>query len=149
MQVNVRPFIETDREALRELFVDSRDIAFSWVTFGTHKIDDFDASTIGERILVAEHNCRPIGFASVWQDDSFLHNLFIHPDYQGKGVGKKLLSACSKLFFSTPTLKCLKANVHANQFYQSQGWSVRSEVCDPEGTYFLMENLNFVRFPQE
>lgn len=66
-QVIVREFVEADREALRKLFVASRDAAFSWAAVGAHKLEDFDVSTAGERILVAEHSCTPIGFASVWQ----------------------------------------------------------------------------------
>ena len=139
MQVIVRDFVEADREALRQLFVVSRDAAFSWAAIGSHKLEDFDICTAGERILVAEHSCHPIGFASVWQDDGFLHNLFVHPRYQGLGVGTMLLAGCDKYFSGTPTLKCLKANERAKRFYQSQGWRVRSEADGPEGPYFLME----------
>lgn len=139
MPVIVRAFVEADRTALRKLFVESRDAAFSWVAPGTHKLEDFDASTAGENILVAEHASGPVGFASVWQADSFLHNLFIHPQHQGRGVGTMLLIGCDKYFSSVPTLKCLKANVRAMRFYQSQGWVVRSEADGPEGPYVLME----------
>ena len=76
MQIVVRDFVEADREALRALFVAARDAAFSWAAAGAHRLEDFDASTAGERILVAELASHPIGFASVWQEDSFLHNLF-------------------------------------------------------------------------
>ena len=137
MQVIVRDFVETDREALRQLFVVSRDAAFSWAAIGIHKLEDFDVSTAGERILVAEHSYHPIGFASVWQDDSFLHNLFVHPRYQGLGVGTMLLAGCDKYFSGTPTPKCLKANERAKQFYQSQGGEyVKPTVRRP---VFLME----------
>jgi GNAT superfamily N-acetyltransferase len=139
MQVIVRDFAEADREALRKLFVASRDAAFVWVGAGAHRLEDFDAGTAGERILVAEHSCHPIGFASVWQEDSFLHNLFVHPRYQGLGAGTMLLAACDKYFSSIPTLKCLKANERARRFYQSRGWRVRSEADGPQGPYVLME----------
>lgn len=142
MQVIVRDFVEADREALRKLFVVSRDAAFTWAAVGAHKHEDFDACTAGERILVAEHSCHLIGFASVWQDDSFLHNLFVHPQHQGRGVGTKLLAGCDKYFSSTPTLKCLKANERAKRFYQSQGWRIRSEADGPEGPYVLMERAS-------
>lgn len=141
MRVIVREFIEADREPLRKLFVESRDAAFSWVAAGTHKLEDFDASTAGERILVAEYASHPVGFASVWQADSFLHNLFVHPQYQGLGVGRMLLLGCDKYFSSVPTLKCLKANDRAMRFYESEGWRVRSEADGPEGPYVLMERI--------
>lgn len=142
MQIVVRDFVEADREALRALFVAARDAAFSWAAAGAHRLEDFDASTAGERILVAEHACHPIGFASVWQEDSFLHNLFVHPLHQGRGAGTMLLAACDRHFSSVPTLKCLKANERAWLFYQSQGWRVRNEADGPEGPYVLMEKAH-------
>lgn len=120
----------------------SRDAAFPWVSLGTHKLEDFDASTAGERALVAEYSRDLIGFASAWQDDSFSHNLLVHPRHQGLGIGKMLLTGCNKYFPSFPTLKCLKANESAKLFYQSQGGSVRSEAEGPEGPYILMERVS-------
>lgn len=139
MQFNVRAFVEADREALRQLFVDSRDAAFPWAGVGAHRLEDFDVGTAGERILVAVHAHLPIGFASVWQEDSFLHHLFVDPRHQGLGVGKMLLAACEPYFAGVPTLKCLSANVRAQQFYQAQGWRARSQADSPEGAYVLME----------
>jgi GNAT superfamily N-acetyltransferase len=138
MEVIVRELVEADREALRELFVASRDLSFPWAPLGAHKLEDFDVSTAGEIVLVAEVSRNPIGFASVWETESFLHNLFVHPQHQGVGVGKALLASCEKYFPGVPTLKCLKANERARRFYQSQGWSVRSEADGPEGSYVLM-----------
>lgn len=139
--VIVRDFVEADREALRHLFVISRDAAFTWVAAGVHKLEDFDTGTAGERIVVAQQSSLPIGFASVWEEDSFLHNLFVHPRYQGMGVGAMLLAGCEKYFSSVPTLKCLTANERAMRFYQSQGWRVRSEASGPQGPYALMEKV--------
>jgi GNAT superfamily N-acetyltransferase len=139
--VTVREFLESDREALRELFVASRKKAFSWAKPSEIKPEDFDSSTKDERILVAVQGTRQAGFASIWEADSFLHNLFVHPECQRSGVGKTLLAGCEKYFISTPTLKCVKANDYARQFYQSQGWIVRDEAEGPEGPYLLMERV--------
>jgi GNAT superfamily N-acetyltransferase len=139
MSISVREFKESDREALRDLFVATRNEAFSWALPSEHQPEDFDRSTEGERVLVAVHANSPIGFASIWEADSFLHNLFVHPRFQGCGVGKALLASCYKYFSEIPTLKCVKANTHAGQFYESQDWNVRYEAEGPEGPYLLME----------
>jgi GNAT superfamily N-acetyltransferase len=141
MNVTVREFLESDREALRELFVAARNQAFSWALSSEFKPEDFDSFTKDERVLVAVLGNRQIGFASIWEADSFLHNLFIHPEYQRRGVGKTLLGCCEKYFSGTATLKCVKANDSARQFYESQGWSVHSEAEGPEGPYLLMERV--------
>lgn len=142
MNVFVREFRESDRETLRELFVATRDDAFSWASPLDHKLEDFDVVTQGETILVAVTEDRPIGFASIFEADSFLHNLFVHPQSQGQGVGKVLLASCERYFCAVPTLKCVKANEAARQFYQSQGWRVRGEAEGPDGPYLLMERAS-------
>ena len=136
--ISVREFEEADRDVLRHLFVESRDAAFVWAPAGTHKLEDFDQNTRGERIIVAVLEDVPVGFASVWVPESFLHSLFVHPVFQGRGVGKALLAACDKYFSGTPTLKCLKANVRATHYYQNRGWRIRSEEEGPDGAYYLM-----------
>lgn len=138
MNIFVREFEEADREALRLLYVASRNATFTWNTIESHQAIDFDAHTEGEKILVALVNGEIVGFASIWEPESFLHNLFVHPSSTRKGVGQALLASCAKYFTKTPTLKCLKANVNATQFYTSQGWSTLREETGPTGPYFLM-----------
>lgn len=77
---------------------------------------DFDAHTKGERILVAALEGKVLGFASIWEPESFLHNLFVHPSTMRKGIGQALLESCAKYFNRPPTLKCLVANSNALQF---------------------------------
>ena len=138
MQIVVREFDETDREPLRRLYQASRNAAFTWAPTGAHRLLDFDADTDQERILVALVGQTVVGFASIWVPDSFLHNLFVHPEYLRRGVGRTLLARCAGSFEAPPTLKCLTSNVNALRFYTAQGWSKISEGYSPEGSYVLM-----------
>ncbi|MHA7682468.1 GNAT family N-acetyltransferase [Cupriavidus sp. PET2-C1] len=138
MDILIREFKEADREALRNLYVATRNATFFWNHVELHQSIDFDVHTSGEKILVAIKGIEIIGFASIWEADSFLHNLFVHPTAQRQGVGRALLESCAKYFFNTATLKCLKANVNATQFYKSQGWQILREELGPDGPYFLM-----------
>ena len=138
MNILVREFEEADRDALRLLYVASRDAAFTWSAAGAHRPGDFDLHTEGERILVAAVGAEVLGFASIWEPDSFLHNLFVHPSFTRKGVGRALLAGCAKHLSAPPTLKCMKANTKALQFYASQGWRALREEVGPDGPYFLM-----------
>ena len=148
MEIVVREFAEADRASLRALFVASRDAAFAWVPSGTHRAEDFDVTTKGERILVAVHQGDIVGFASIWEPDNFLHNLFVHPLFLRRGVGKILLKRCDKYFSDAPILKCIKANESAIQFYLSQGWSVRHEADGPDGGYLLMARESIPAMPR-
>lgn len=138
MPLLIRRFTEADRTPLCELFVLSRNAAFTWEAPASHQLRDFDQSTDQERILVALIDETYVGFASIWEPDSFLHNLFVHPAYLRRGIGKALLSRCAKHFDDRPQLKCLKANANALRFYAAQGWMVLSEQETAEGAYLLL-----------
>lgn len=139
MHFPIREFEESDRNALRSLYVVSRNRAFPWSPIDHHQLAEFDAHTEGERILVAALEGEVLGFASIWEPESFLHNLFVHPSAVRKGIGQALLESCAKYFNRPPTLKCLVANSNALQFYKAQGWTILREETGADGPYFLME----------
>ena len=136
--IRIRELTASDRDAVRAVFVASRDAAFVWNPPGSHRLEDFDAATAGEVVLVARIDGAPVGFASVWVPDSFLHNLFVHPAFQRRGVGSALLEACTPHFSATATLKCLRQNRSALRFYRARGWSVRSKGADAGGAYLVL-----------
>ena len=138
MRIDVREFEESDRQVLRSLYLESRNAAFPWVSIGCHQLADFDVHTEGELVLVATVANEVVGFASIWEPDSFLHNLFVHPSAKRKGIGQELLKRCARYFNQPPTLKCLTANSNAVQFYKAQGWVVLSQEVGEDGPYFLM-----------
>ena len=144
MQIVVREFAEADRDALRLLYLASRNTTFTWMSANQHQLADFDSHTQGERILVATFQQEVRGFASIWEPESFLHNLFVHPLLTRRGIGQALLADCSKYFANEPRLKCLKANVNALQFYKSQGWKALREEIGSEGPYLLMAKASTI-----
>jgi GNAT superfamily N-acetyltransferase len=138
MNIRVREFVDADREPLRAVYLASRVATFPWTDAELYQATDFDAHTEGELILVALLDAEIVGFASIWEQDSFLHNLFVQPSALRKGVGRALLARCMEYFRETPTLKCLQQNDNATGFYLSQGWDVVREEIGPEGPYLLM-----------
>ncbi len=131
MEVSVRELVEADRETLRRVHVAARDATFVWARPGAHWLKDFDKNTAGERVLVAVCSGVPLGFAAIWEPDSFLHSLFVDPDFQRRGVGGALLAACEKYFSQAPTLKYIKASESVQRFYLSQGWRVIGQGQGP------------------
>lgn len=142
MGIHIREFQESDRGALRELYIASRRGAVPWRRSRALQPEDFDQDTAQERIFVAEISEVPAGFASIWEPDNFLHNLFVYPSFQRKGVGKALLDHCVRHFTGAPSLKCVKANIAAVAFYQRLGWRTIGEGDSADGTYFLMTTAN-------
>jgi len=91
-------------------------------------------------ILVAEDNDLLTGFISMWMPDNFIHHLFVHPDFMKKGIGRALLNAGLALTDGPATLKCLKRNNNALDFYKAQGWVIEEEGSDDSGDYYLMKS---------
>lgn len=127
---------EKEMSALCDLFNASRSANGSFPA-EQYSVDKFLAESEGEEVLVARLDNELLGFASVWAADSFLHHLYISPSHQSKGVGKKLLQECVNRFGLPMSLKCLKENTKACQFYERLGWQAAEENSGPEGTYLL------------
>ncbi|MDX2272460.1 MAG: GNAT family N-acetyltransferase [Cyanobacteriota bacterium] len=71
-----------------------------------------------------------------------LQILAVHPDYQGQGIGKKLLKPILKLSEQQGIPCCLETStLAAMRFYQRQGFAqtVRLHLNDEELSYWQME----------
>jgi GNAT superfamily N-acetyltransferase len=82
------------------------------------RLEDFDSATPHEQLWVAEIDGHRAGFASVWENNNFPHNLFVDPNWQRHGVSSALLSHVQRTFTRTGKLKCLVQNEQAFHFYQ-------------------------------
>ncbi|MEW6119144.1 MAG: GNAT family N-acetyltransferase [Pseudomonadota bacterium] len=138
MSLHIREFVESDRPALQKLYVASRAAAFPWLASSEFQLEDFDRDTREERVIVAFLGVIPVGFASVWEPDSFLHNLFVHPDFLRRGIGRALVERSMSYFKGPATLKCLLGNSSAHAFYLHLGWHVTGYGESSDGRYYLM-----------
>ena len=124
-------------DELRKIFFNTRQENFNWVEYDSIKLEDFDSSIEGELIFTAKINNDIVGFVSIWEEDKFIHNLFISSNFKNCGVGKALINQAVKAVGLPLTLKCVKANVNALNFYLSQGWTIKEEVIENEPYYLI------------
>ncbi|ELY4031985.1 GNAT family N-acetyltransferase [Cronobacter sakazakii] len=136
--VEIRPWEESDRPFLRTIYLHARREGWPWLDGSEWRLEDFDADTLGETILVAQADGHRLGFASIAENDNFLHHLFVAPDAQGRGVGEALLEAVQARFTGTGALKCLEKNERALRFYARHGWVQEGHGDAPEGAYLLL-----------
>jgi GNAT superfamily N-acetyltransferase len=136
--IEIRPGVAADIPALSQIYLDSRKQAFSWVAAAALRLDDFQRDTAGEAIWVAADATGPVGFASVYVPDNFIHNLFVHPQRTGQGIGTALLSTCIQNLGRPAVLKCVARNVRAREFYLARGWQIAAHGRSPDGRYLRL-----------
>ena len=134
----IRQYCKADREALAALFFQIQQEEFPWVDGDTLSLQDFERATEGERIFVAELDGVLAGFCSVWEPDSFVHNLFVAKSCRRAGVGGALLEKAAQEFPLPLTLKCVAENRSALKYYLSHGWKIQQEGYSQDGPYYLM-----------
>ena len=80
-----------------------------------------------------------LGFVSVYEPESFIHHLYVAPNYQGLGVGTALLHSLEAWVPMPWHLKCVERNENALAYYLSQGWVEENRAQGPEGAYVLLK----------
>ena len=95
----------------------------------------WDASLRAHRTLVAEENGSILGFADL-AEDGYLDRLYVHRDWQGRGVASALCAAL-------PGARRTHASITARPFFERRGWRVvREQRVERWGvalTNFVME----------
>jgi RimJ/RimL family protein N-acetyltransferase len=80
-----------------------------------------------------------LGFVSVQLQESFVHHLYVHPDFRGQGVGRALLTSLESWLPTPWRLKCVRANHRALAFYLALGWHEIGEGESRDGAYAILE----------
>jgi len=77
----------------------------------------------------------PIGYLSLNYAKEHLEMLYIHPDFHGRGYGKKLLDFAKEKCINWPQIT-LQASRNAIPFYQSSGFMLQhgESLCRSSGT---------------
>lgn len=137
----IRAIKESDRPALEQLCLTTRQHKFPWLDKKVLRLEDFSRDTAGELIWVAEQDGQVVGFVSAWDSENYIHNLFVLPDYARRGIGTALLEECLKNIGRPARLKCVSENLPALAFYRAMGWQTISEGVGARRDYDLMQYI--------
>jgi ribosomal protein S18 acetylase RimI-like enzyme len=129
MNYIIRMSKEQDIVQLEYLFLITRRKTFTLHPKEKFQLGDYIESVAGEEVWVADYDSLIVGFVSMWLQDNFIHNLFVHPDWQGKGIGTALLRQAESRLVKPMELKVKVGNLIACKFYQKHGWQ-QGELCD-------------------
>ncbi|MCW3160395.1 GNAT family N-acetyltransferase [Chryseobacterium oryctis] len=86
------------------------------------------------KVFYIEEDNKAIGFVTVQKYDSLgkIGLIATHPEYQGKGFGKKLLDKaenfCIKNGITHLEIPTQKENIQACSFYKKQGYEIKDEI---------------------
>jgi len=91
------------------------------------------------------HNVKIVGCGAIgpyWgkEDESSLFNIFVLPEYQGKGVGRKIIEVLEKdEFFLRAKRVEIPASITACEFYKKMGYTYKNgiDVVDEEQLFRL------------
>lgn len=136
MGLIIREPKEKDQKTLELIFLITRKKTFIPRPAEIFSLEDYHESVAGEEMWVAEQDGVVVGFVSMWVDDNFIHNLFVHPDWHGLGIGSALLKKAESRLKFPMELKVRLENSKACQFYQKHGWVQVDLSPDPKEPYF-------------
>ena len=102
----------------------------------------FRAETVGEVIIVAVSDAAEhiLGFAGLQLSGSFVHHLYVDPEYHGCGVGRALLAGALTIAGGRATLKCQQKNPDALAFYRRLGWTEGETGNSQVGPWVLLRS---------
>ncbi|MCX8282623.1 GNAT family N-acetyltransferase [Phyllobacterium sp. 0TCS1.6C] len=145
----IRSVTREDLQAVHELLVATWHATYDEV-YGAQKVDGItgrwhsvealkrNLAKPYSEFVVADDGADILGVAYASQKDhklSLLHQLYVHPEHQGKGVGSLLLAEMESAFPGVYTLQLevIEANEKACRFYESRGFARTGAVIENWG----------------
>ena len=86
------------------------------------------ARTNSAQIVVAENVDSVVGFAATEDGDNYISDLWVAPDFEGRGIGSSLVSMLEKIItnhgYDTAEVEVLTANDRALKLYRHLGYKI-------------------------
>ncbi|MBN1987872.1 MAG: N-acetyltransferase [Bacteroidales bacterium] len=130
MEISIRPLQEADLETVVDLWLKSSIKAHSFIeaSFWEGQVNAMREVYIPSAdTWVADYEGMLVGFVSL--NEEMLAALFVHPFFQGNGIGKQLLQFAMEQSDSL-VLSVYKENKRAMDFYRKQGFETVQEQVD-------------------
>ncbi|MEO9333873.1 N-acetyltransferase [Ectopseudomonas guguanensis] len=129
--IMIRPYHPTDSDAVLDLWLKASILAHDFVpeSFWREQLPAMRELYLPQaETLVLEEKGQVLGFASLHEQR--LAALFVSPDAQGRGLGRRLLDDAKRRRDSLE-LGVYRANARAVAFYRAGGFVTLNETRDP------------------
>ena len=125
--------------ACAEVYVRSGRAAFDWVD-----PEEFQAAKFygwaegGEEVYLAADAGKALGVLTFRRPGNAIHNLFVEPHAQGRGIGSALLAHALRIADGPIVLKCDAANAAALGFYARRGLTQTGRGVKDNGDAYIV-----------
>lgn len=103
-----------------------------------HEIDK------GWSLFVANDGETLVAMLALQESDNYLDQLFIAPEHQGRGLGRRLLAFTRERLPDEIWLRCVRENEKAWRWYEREGFVFEKEQIEPM-TDFTMKYYRWTR----
>jgi ribosomal protein S18 acetylase RimI-like enzyme len=119
-----------------------------WVSTGLEDASNFLLAKLRARVpmevengwslYVADDNGKLAAMLAIHLPKGYLDQLFVAPEYQGRGIGRQLLAFTRKHLPDQIWLRCVRENEKAWRWYEREGFVFEQEQVEPM-TGFVMK----------
>ena len=113
----------------------------SWVSTGLEDASSFLLAKLRARVpmevengwslFVADDNGRLAAMLAIHLPKRYLDQLFVTPEYQGRGVGRQLLAFTRQPLPDEIFLRCVRENEKAWRWYEREGFVYEKQQVEP------------------
>lgn len=149
--MNIRRFIESDAKAVSDLIRKTIKIS-NTQDYTADIMDQLIEIETPEHVLersswthfyVVEEDGSIIGCGAIgpyWgkEDESSLFTIFVNPDYQGKGIGRKIIETLEQDEFALRAKRIeIPASITGVPFYLKCGYGFKNGVSEPDDEHLI------------
>jgi GNAT superfamily N-acetyltransferase len=113
----------------------------SWVSTGLEDASNFLLANLRARVqreiengwslYVADDDGRIAAMLALHLQRRYLDQLFVAPDYQGRGLGRRLLGFTREYLPDEILLRCVRENDKAWRWYEREGFVFEKQAVEP------------------
>jgi GNAT superfamily N-acetyltransferase len=142
LQPTIRPARSDEHDVVAQVWMES------WVSTGLEDASNFLLAKLRARIpmeiekgwslFVADDGGAIAAMLALHLRERYLDQLFVAPNYQGKGIGRQLLAFTRTQLPDEIWLRCVRENEKAWRWYEREGFAFEKEQVEPS-TGFAMK----------